>query len=180
MSYKPRQTRRRSIRLQNYDYSQAGVYFVTVCTRNKECSLGEIIDSQVHLNELGRKVRECWLQIPYHFPNVQLDAFVIMPNHVHGIVVINVGAQHAVPLQRPELAAFGKSVPASLPVIVRSFKSAVAKRLNESLGIRGHQLWQRNYYEHIVRKGGDLDKIRRYILENPAKWEEDEENPNRP
>ena len=167
---------RRSIRLLGYDYSQAGAYFVTVCAHDRMCLFGEIADGKMRLNEAGRIVQQCWNQIPEHFPHVELGEFIVMPNHVHGIVVIaetpNVGARHAVPL--PE--KFCKPVPGSIPTIVRSFKSAVTKRINEMRGTPGVPVWQRNYYEHVIRNDESLHCIREYIINNPLQWDMDREN----
>ncbi len=169
---------RRSIRLPQYDYAQAGVYFVTVCCHRHRCILGKIDNFQIHLNWAGRLVAECWLEIPYHFANAVLDAFVVMPNHLHGIVVLNVGAQHAAPLQRQTSTVLRRNVsPGSLSAIVRSFKSAASKRFHEHKRDLRVPLWQRNYYEHVVRNGEELDAIRRYIWTNAERWAEDKENP---
>jgi putative transposase len=96
------QHHRRTIRLQGYDYSQVGAYFITICTHNRECLFGTITDGEMILNEYGRIVQQCWLEIPDHFPHAELDGFMVMPNHVHGIVVITdrVGATHASPLHQ--------------------------------------------------------------------------------
>ena len=169
---------RRSSRLQGYDYSQAGAYFVTICTRDRECLLGEITvgaDSRVfpemRLNDAGRAVQQCWIAIPDHFPHVELDVFVVMPNHVHGIVVIVDGRGTA--CRAPTAEQFGCPVSGSIPTIFRSFKSAVTKCINEMRGTRGEKLWQRNYWEHIVRNESELNRIREYIQNNPAQWELD-------
>lgn len=173
---------RRSIRLRGYDYSQAGAYFVTVCAHDRMCLFGEIADGKMRLNEAGRIVQQCWDQIPEHFHHVELGEFIVMPNHVHGIIVIaetpNVGARHAVPLHAVPLPEkFCKPVPGSIPTIVRSFKSAVTKRINELRDTPGASVWQRNYYEHVIREGESLHRIREYIANNPTQWELDRENP---
>lgn len=163
--------RRRSIRLANYDYSQAGAYFITVCTFNRQLLFGEIADSMMLQNKLGEAVAATWSAIPEHFPHTLLDAFVVMPNHVHGVIVIPVGAQHAAPSSR-------FAVPSgSLAAIVRSFKSAATKRINDFRGTPGEPVWQRNYYEHVVRTEENLDRTREYIVGNPALWEKDDLNP---
>ena len=185
--YGPFFLRRRSIRLKGYDYAQPGAYFVTLCTQGHVCLFGDIVDGEMQLNEYGRVVRQCWDEIPDHFPHAETDAFVIMPNHIHGILWIvhppvgarPVGARHAAPLQEacPRVEQFGKPVPGSIPTIVRSLKSAAAQRINALRGTPGVPIWQRNYYEHIVRGERDLDAIREYILANPARWPADPENP---
>ena len=125
----------------------------------------------MQLNQAGLIVASCWQQIPEHFSAASLDEWVIMPNHLHGIIIItdetDVGAQHAAPLPV-------KTAP--LSVIVRSFKSAVTKRVNAIRATDG-PIWQRNYYEHVVRDERALDRIRRYIRENPVRWADDPENP---
>jgi len=194
MKYDPQCHHRRSIRLKGYDYAQAGAYFVTICTRERACLFGEVVDGEMRLNDAGRMVERCWLDIPRHFPHVELDAFVIMPNHIHGIIVItsdpdvgarhvearHVGARHAVPLQMaPHAEQFGKPVPGSLPTIVRSFKSAATKRINIWRGTPGASVWQRNYYEHILRDEASWERVREYIANNPLQWAVDRENPHR-
>ncbi len=165
---------RRSIRLQNYDYTQAGAYFITLCTYKRQCILGEVVADKVQLTHAGEVARECWDAIPDHFPQVELDAYVIMPNHSHSILVITVGATHASPLLSPR-----GPHPQSVGAIIGSFKSAVTKQLNLLHHTPGRTVWQRNYYEHIIRDKNDLDHIRRYIADNPAQWAEDENHPLR-
>jgi putative transposase len=163
---------RRSIRLKGYDYAQPGGYFVTIVTNQRECLFGEIIDKEMRLNPYGRVVEECWGSICEHFQNVELGAFIVMPNHIHGIIFIRgageIGARHASPLP-----SHGTS-PRSLGTIVGSFKSAVTRRLGREF--RKANIWQRNYYEHVIRNETEWDKIHRYIESNPAKWESDQEN----
>ena len=180
--YDPDLHHRRSIRLPGYDYRSAGVYYVTLCVWGKLCLLGEISEGEMMLSTLGCVVDECWTAIPDHFPRVVLDEYVIMPNHMHGIIIIHdvatVGARHAVPLQHthqnpPE--SFGKPNPGSLATIIRSFKSAAAKRINHIRQTPGARFWQRNFYEHIIRDQERCDQIRSYILSNPANWAKDDE-----
>jgi putative transposase len=167
---------RRSLRLEDYGYDQPGGYFVTTCTFGRENLFGEIQDGSMRLNQYGQIVRECLEAIPEHFDNAAVDQFVVMPNHVHSIVVImNVGARHAVPLTRGE--RFGKPMAKSLPTIVRSFKSATTKRINDLSQTPGRPIWQRNYYEHVIRNKHSLHRIREYISNNPARWDFDRENP---
>jgi len=163
---------RRSIRLRDYDYAQAGAYFITVCTNDRQGLFGEIIDGITQLSDFGAAAQETWLAIPEHVPHVDLDSFVVMPNHVHGIVIIPVGAQHAAPLQRTNAVP-----PGSLAAVIRSFKSAATKGINELRATPGAPVWQRNYHEHVIRNDRDLDRIRQYITENPAQWAEDGFNP---
>jgi putative transposase len=176
--------RRRSLRLRGYDYSQAGAYFLTICTKNRVALFGEVVDGKMQLNECGQSVQACWLEIPAHFPNVALDAFVVMPNHVHGIVAVTVAGtvgandysplQSPPPLSRPDTPSF-QSPSRTIGSIVRGFKIGVTKwfRLHTSI----FDVWQRNYYEHIIRDDGALDRIRQYITNNPQQWALDRENP---
>jgi len=138
------------------------------------------------LNQYGHVAQHCWVDIPRHFPNVVLDEFVIMPNHMHGIIVlldanhIAVGATHASPLQNNDSISTRPQGPKkqSISSIVGSFKSAVTKRVNQMRDTPGAKLWQRNYWEHIIRDENELKRIREYIANNPLQWEWDRENPN--
>jgi putative transposase len=179
MAYDSKQHHRRSIRWFAYDYAQAGAYFVTVCSEDHVCLFGSVIGATMQLNAVGYVAQECRRQIPGHFENVELDTFVVMPNHVHGIIVIHdamiphVGATHASPLRN----APNGPKPRSVGTIVGSYKSAVSKRINEVRATPGRTLWQRNYYEHVIRGEQQLSRIRRYIEDNPAHWTLDHENP---
>jgi len=179
---------RRSIRLKGYDYTRAGAYFVTICTKDRACLFGDVADGVMRLNQMGHIVRKCWLAIPDHVPHVLLDEFVVMPNHVHGIVVIvstdTVGAthasppQHASPLQNDDTPTRPRGPQRqSVASIVGSFKSAATKRINEQRGTPGTPVWQRDYFEHIIRNDESLNRIREYILNNPLQWALDRENP---
>ncbi|MBF8296081.1 MAG: transposase [Bacteroidetes bacterium] len=162
---------RKRLRLKEYDYSQPGAYFVTICTKDREERFGEIVDGEMRANNSAAVVWSCWNDLPNHYPNVELDAFVIMPNHVHGIIMVLdeqiVGATPASPLQRKRHR---------LGDIVGSFKSAVTKRANEIRGTAGSPLWQRGYYDHIIRDDRSLTRIREYIAHNPQRWASDKEN----
>jgi len=170
-----------SIRLKEYDYSAAGFYFVTICASERKCVLGAFHEGQIELSVLGETVRECWLAIPLHFAKVKLHEFVIMPNHLHGIVeIVAVGAQHAAPLlgkdsdvRNPAFVKHG-----SLGATVRSFKAAVTRKARRELGWNG-DVWQRNYFERVLRHGKEIADAGRYIAENPMMWELDQENPMR-
>ena len=168
---------RKSIRLSHHDYAAPASYFVTICTDGKRCLFGRVLQGSVELTELGRIARENWVAMPSHFANVNLHAFVVMPNHVHGIIEIGcrVGAQHAAPLPA---ALGGKRVveKGSLGAIVRSFKAAVTLRARRELSWIG-EIWQRNYFERFLRDGQEFADAERYIGENPMKWELDRENP---
>ena len=176
---------RRSIRLPGYDYSSAGAYFVTIVTWQRDCLFGDVVNGEMVLNDLGQIADECWRAIPEHFSNVELGAYIIMPNHAHGIIVIQaeelhneVGAQHC---SAPTTLATNENPhkinvkPGSLGAIVRSFKSAVSYRINKEHNATG--IWQRNYHEHIIRNDREMGNIWRYIEANPVNWPDDEENP---
>ena len=217
---------RKSIRLRHYDYTQPGFYFVTICTQSRECLFGQVVDGQMVLNDVGQVVRQSWAELPQRYPTVELDASVIMPNHVHGIIVIGgaarnpppVGALLAAPLVRVKgtgaassaptpvspmgaassaptpVSSIGAASSAPTPVIgaasgaptkptlgqiIRAFKSISAIQGNRILSRSGRPLWQRNYYEHVIRNDDELQRAREYIGNNPMKWEFDGENPNR-
>jgi putative transposase len=184
MSDLPGRHHRRSIRLQGYDYTRQGAYFTTICTHKRECVLGDIVEDQMVLSSAGRIVEECWLAIPEHFPQVDLDAFVVMPNHLHGILIL-AGREDNGTMRKAMEAAMGgtiyraptgrqehfrQPVAGSIPTIVRTFKAAVSRKADLASGFG----WQRNYYEHIIRSEGDLSRIREYIVNNPLRWETDE------
>ena len=181
MKYNPEIHHRRSIRLQGYDYSLLGAYFVTICTQNRVCLFGEIADGKIVLNNAGKIAQQCWLEIPNHFPNVSLDQYVIMPNHVHGIIIINgnddktnmnnVGVQNFEPLQIKQ-NQFRKIIPRSIGTIIRGYKIGVTKWFHQNTNI--NNVWQRNYYEHILRNEESLNQIRQYIINNPINWQSDE------
>ncbi len=167
----------RSIRLKGYAYTSAGLYFITICAQQRRCIFGRIVEARAVLSPTGLIVRECWVSIPSHFAQARLHDFVIMPNHLHGILEICAvpGRSIAAPLQGNVV---GTVQPGSLGAIVRSFKSAAARQVREGLK-SSEPLWQRNYFEAIVHDGEQLSKAVRYILENPARWEWDRENPER-
>lgn len=175
MTYNPETHHRRSVRLKGYDYTQAGAYFVTIVTQGRECLFGEVVDGEMVLSKWGKTVQELWDAIPVHFPNAQLDTFVVMPNHVHGIIVV-AGARHASPLPRTTPPPRGPESQ-SLGAIVGSFKSVVTKSINSLRGTPGISVWQRDYHEHIIRDESTLHRIREYIVNNPLQWAVDCENP---
>ena len=176
MPYNPDTYRRRSIRLKGYDYTQAGAYFVTVVTYGRECLFGDVVDGDMVLNENGQIIVEEWVRTADIRPNVSLDVFIVMPNHIHGIIMIADGRGT---LQRaPTTERFGQPTSNSIPTIIRLFKSVTTKRINVVRGRPGGAAWQRNYYEHIIRDEEDLCRIREYIVNNPLQWEVDRENPS--
>jgi REP element-mobilizing transposase RayT len=191
---------RRSIRLQDYDYSQEGMYFITICTHERQRSFGQIENATMYLNQTGIVARKCWLDIPVHYPNVVLHEFIVMPDHIHGIIelvvggahnfndtvvgaqnfndtVVNVGAQNlddtfvvvgAQNFEPPRNERL-KIIPRSVGSIIRGYKIGVTK------WFRGNQLgtriWQRNYYEHIIRNEKSFQRISQYIINNPPKMD---------
>ncbi|HHX09129.1 MAG TPA: transposase [Chloroflexi bacterium] len=164
---------RRNLRLPEFDYSQPGAYFVTIVTQDRKQLFGEVVEGEMILNDVGMMVKEVWEVIPDHFPNVELGEFIVMPNHIHGIISItNVEATHASPLPRVSKGP----TPESIAAIIGSFKSATSKRIREFKKNHKKRLWQRNYYEHIIRNERDHQAIYDYILANPMNWEKDEEN----
>jgi REP element-mobilizing transposase RayT len=164
--------------LPGYDYAQAGAYFITICAQNRECRFGDIDHGAMRLNDEGCIIEEEWKKTTKLRPNVGLDEFVIMPNHVHGIVII-IDARRGTARRAPTNTTeqFGKPVPGSVPTIVRSFKSVTAKRINELRGTSGARIWQRNYYEHIIHNDDEWHLIREYTVNNPQQWALDRENP---
>jgi putative transposase len=166
---------RRSIRLPGFNYSQAGVYFVTICAFERRCLFGRMRDDAVDLGAIGRIVQARWLEMPQRFAHAELDAYVVMPNHLHGILLL-----HRTPARDPGHAeGFQKPVAGSLPTIIRSFKAEVSARAKHAGVQPGHPVWQRNYFERVLRDGKEYSAAARYILENPARWHFDHENPER-
>ncbi len=155
--------RRSALRLSDYDYLQEGSYFVTVCAWHRVCLFGAVIDDEICLNGVGRIVEQCWSEIPDHCPSVDLDEFVVMPNHVHGILTI---------VERDIRRA-------SIPAIVGTFKAAVTRQVHAVDGLCKLRVWQRTYHEQVIRSEKALESIRRYVVNNPLKWNLDEENPDR-
>ncbi|MGB7293038.1 MAG: transposase [Thermodesulfobacteriota bacterium] len=178
MKYDSQRHHRRSIRLKDYDYSQAGAYFITICAYNRACIFGDILEGQIKLNQYGEIVNLEWLKTNNMRTNLVLDAYIIMPNHIHGIISISDFDDRRGTLQRaPTFEHFGKPVSNSIPTIIRLFKSSVTKQINALRGTLGLPVWQRNYYEHVIRNEDDLSEIREYILNNALKWDLDSENP---
>jgi putative transposase len=176
---------RRSIRLRGYDYSQAGGYFVTLCTHNKECLFGAVVGDVMQLNDAGRLVQDVWDSLPKHYSFVELDYFVVMPNHIHGIVVLNdVGARFIAPnsgLGKENQGWINQSAMNCAPKlgeIIRAFKARCTHGINQLRAVQCVSIWQRNYYEHVIRNEASLQEIREYISNNPAQWAMDRENPD--
>ena len=171
---------RRSIRLKGYDYSSAGAYFVTICAKDRKCIFGDIEHEEMRLSEGGKIADECWRNIPMHYPSVFLDEYIIMPNHVHGVILIDnddVGVQNFEPLQRQVTREnkFQQIIPKSVGSIVRGFKTGVTKWFRQNTGV--YTVWQSNYFDRIVRDDDELNRIREYIIYNPLKWADHEDNP---
>ena len=175
--FDPQKHHRHSIRLNGYDYTQAGAYYITIVVYQRQHLFGEVVNGEMKLNELGQIAHDEWFKTALLRPYVILDKdeFIVMPNHIHGIIWIHhdLGAwrRHA-----PTVEQFGKPVSQSIPTIVRAYKSAVTYAINALQNQRGAILWQRNYYEHIIRDEKDLRAKRDYILSNPSNWEDDNEN----
>jgi putative transposase len=176
MTYNSAKYYRHSIRLRNHDYSRMGVYFITICAYNRECLFREIANGKMRLNEYGTIIHEEWIKTGQIRRNIKLDEWIIMPNHVHFIIIID-GDGRGTARRAPTGEQFGKPTIGTIPTIIRSFKSAVTKRINELRGLPGIPLWQRNYYDHIIRNEKSMNEIREYIKFNPIQWEKDELNP---
>ena len=231
MPYNSNIHHRRSIRLKVYDYTQQGAYFVTICTHQRNCLFGEIVDGEIKLNTNGEIARDSWLSIPRHFKNVELDEFVIMPNHLHGIIIIessevagealanqdlsqsfsevagealanqdfsqlfsevagealanqdfskqqNLSGQCLAPtVHTGETVKINGTKPQSLAAITQNYKSVSTRQINRMNKAKGNVIWQRNYYEHIIRNEEALNNIREYIVNNSINWVKDQENP---
>ncbi|MGH2586216.1 MAG: transposase [Dehalococcoidia bacterium] len=201
---------RRSIRLSGYDYASTGAYFVTIVVQGRACVFGQVVGGEMQRNLLGDLINYAWHDMPHHHPNVVLDAFVVMPNHIHGIILLidPVGATPASPAPASpapasptrsdtDLPAARGPSPGSIGAIIGSFKASTSRRLNilrqgdagvgagdagvapTGLVLPEGRLWQRNYYEHVIRTDDALNHIRNYIHTNPQRWFQDRENPDR-
>jgi putative transposase len=187
---------RRSIRLKGYDYSKAGAYFVTIVVWQREMIFGNVMNGKMMLNQCGQIVLNAWFDLPNHYRHVVLGAFIIMPNHAHGIIVLmdddgrggsSIIGETTLPdgievgkmsLPKGKTHPYGITKPRhGLPEIVRAFKSFSARRINALRRTEGIPVWQRNYYEHIIRNEREMDRITRYIESNPSTWMDDDENP---
>ncbi len=162
---------RRSLRLKDYDYSQTGAYFVTVCTHKLQPLFGEVEKGEMRVNAFAQIVNPIWDELPNRYPDTKTDAFVIMPNHIH--CIITVGAIHELPLQPVSRRHM------LVPKVLGWFKMNTAKRINQMRNTPGIPVWQRNYYEHVIRNENSLNKIREYIINNPMRWHLDRNNTDR-
>ncbi|MCL5429360.1 MAG: transposase [Chloroflexi bacterium] len=176
--------RRKTLRLSEYDYSSPGAYFVTICVNGKRHILGTIVGEEIHLSKVGEIVQEVWHNLSRHYENIELDEFIVMPNHVHGIIWIlsnlpstkSVGAglrpaQSSREGLRPSPT---KITQLNLPEIIRAFKSFSAREINKTINSPDKFSWQRSYHDHVIRNDDDLNQHRAYIQNNPLKWAKDE------
>ena len=215
-SFNPDSHHRRSIRLKAYDYSTAGAYFVTIVTQERLCLFGDVTDGEAQLTNAGVMIQQIWHAIPDRFPTIEMDEFVVMPNHVHGILIIHsdvgaslVGAQEvthtktthspvgaslvgALPADRARSTDGGRATtrvaptedgPMTLGEVVGAYKSLTTQQYGKGVETNGwppfnKRLWQRNYYERVIRDNRELDGAREYIANNPMQWELDAENPS--
>jgi len=169
--YEPNIHNRRSIRLPEYDYSQDGWYYVTLCVLGNKCLFGKYTDGVIQLYQYGRIVEKCWKWLAQQYSYVHLDEYVVMPNHLHGIIIIRRGGSRTA-----QTGNMPKYKPLSR--LVGAFKTVSTKQVNIIRNTPGRKLWQRNYYEHIIRNEEELNHIRQYIIDNTINWRKDEENPN--
>jgi putative transposase len=169
MNYNPEFHHRRSIRLKGYDYSTAGAYFITICTHEREQLFGNILDRTMVLNELGHIAQLDWQKLARHHSNLIVDRSVIMPNHLHGIILLNLSI-----LDGSGLSANEDSK--SISEIIGSFKTFSARKINKIRKLKGVPVWQRNYYERIIRTETELNYVRQYIIDNPINWQTDSNN----
>jgi len=175
-----------STRLKDYDYSLNGAYFVAICPKNSMHLFGSIVDQKLIPNRQAEVVTECWLGLPAHYANCVLDKFIIMPNHVHGIIIIDneiaetgLKPDKVVVVEtglKPVSTAGRVAKPYPLSEIIRGFKTFSARRINEYQNTRGKAFWQSRFYDHIIRNREELKRIRQYIIENPLKWELEKNN----
>lgn len=199
MKYDSQKHHRRSIRLPEYDYSQEGAYFVTICTHNRECLFGNVVNGEMRLNHFGTIVFDEWMRTQNIRAEITMDEFIVMPNHIHGIVwittartndhiatvptndhIATVGANGRSPLrlrrerrrerQRERRTNMGSKTLSSL---VAGFKPAVTTRINQIRNTPGMPVWQRNYWEYIIRDENDLNRMCEYIKNNPLRWDMD-------
>jgi REP element-mobilizing transposase RayT len=155
--YNPDIHHRRSIRWKGYDYSSCGVYFITICTHDREHLFGDIVDGQMHLNELGDIADYHWQKLSKYHPQIEIDESIVMPNHLHGIIVI----------------VEPSSDKTAIAEIIRGFKTFSAREINKIRCLRGVPLWQRNYFDRVIRSETELDNVRQYIINNPQNWQKD-------
>jgi REP element-mobilizing transposase RayT len=156
--------------LERFDYAQVGAYFVTICTHRRRRLFGEVVNGEVVLSELGQLVRNLWDRIPRHQSNVDVDEFVVMPDHFHGVLIIDLQSRGTI-YRAPTEERFGGPIPGSIPTIIRTYKAAVTRMWRKSIEDPALRVWQRGYYEHVIRSEDELNGIRRYIQTNPIRWD---------
>jgi len=166
---------RKPNRLKNCDYSAAGYYFVTLCVKDRINWFGKIVKDEMELNEYGKTIKDYWLLVPEHYNNIAIDVYIIMPNHIHGIIIINsnsvVGTEHcSVPTGNNHYGLLSKTI--------KSFKNVCTKHFRQQFN-NNDFVWQRSFYDHIIRNEESLKKVREYIINNPLNWALDEENDER-
>ena len=161
---------RKNQRLKDFDYSTTGYYFVTICIVRMGIYLGRIFNGEIKLNRNGEIINECWQDLPNHYPNCELDEYIIMPDHFHGIITIESGYTSKVNKNEIVKKLHG------LSEIIRGFKTFSSRRINEKLKEPGNFRWQKSFYDRIIRNEKELFNIRRYIQQNPLKWEIEKEN----
>ncbi|HXX35432.1 MAG TPA: transposase [Thermodesulfobacteriota bacterium] len=171
---------RKPIRLRNYDYSHSGYYFVTVCTQHRKEWFGKVRNGQMELNIFGEIAEDLWTEIPGHFGYVRVDEFAVMPNHVHGVLIIErdlVGNAYMRSHQgNASMHSLHDKTKMLLSKVVQQYKASVTRRINSS-GTDDRFVWQKSFYDHIVRSEKSLGLIREYIQNNLLKWDSDRENP---
>jgi REP element-mobilizing transposase RayT len=162
---------RKDMRLRGYDYSQAGAYFVTLCLERRQCLLGSVVDAEMRLSALGQMIEQVWADLPHHYAHVELDQFILLPNHLHGIVFLTGDSTGG----RPRRAV-------DLPKLITGFKIFTTREhrkgsvIGRWQGIEG-KLWQKSYFDRVIRNDRELKALREYIANNPLRWHLDRENP---
>jgi REP element-mobilizing transposase RayT len=182
MTHDPFQYYRRSLRQRKYSFSRGGIHFVTICTHNRECMLGEVVESEMRLNEYGTIAREEWLHTEVARPNVLIDEFIIMPNHIHAIIVLTGGLLGE--KRRGTTSSYGSAagrpeaqVPDSIDGVMQQFRRNTTRRINSMRSTPGALVWQDDQYERAIRNAYTLERLRGHIADNPATWDRDENNP---
>ena len=204
MPYDPEKHDRRSIRLDGYDYAQPGGYFVTLCVQDRVCLFGNVVDGRMRLNRFGQVVAGRWRWLEQRYAHVRHDAWVVMPNHLHGIVVLTGGDANrggnggrrssrggsrtapttTVNKPTPDEPTPDEPAPAKsskrkpLGRLIGAFKTVSTKRMNQMRDTPGERIWQRNFYERIVRDAREHARIRQYIRDNPRRWNADRYRPS--
>ncbi|MFN8444389.1 MAG: transposase [Caldilineaceae bacterium] len=173
--------RRNTLRHEGHDYTKAGAYFVTICERFGRCIFGQVVDQEMILSPLGKVVEECLLEFAEQHPEIWIDVFVIMPNHLHILIWLKPKPEQIGDmLAKSKERKFGDAIPGSLSVLIGGYKNSVTQRaINQGLILKS-TFWQKNFHDHIVRGGQDLERIRSYIATNPNRWFEDQLHPDAP